>query len=144
MLPCCCSRFNFTTNITILLHRNPVCRRHKKEYLAPQIRSMNNWFHSEPKLPRSYDYPLANHIATNKSSDNPEMPLVSRLLSFFIIITAKCDEIDFQSDAMLLYGLLLTALSCNFSYWNLNFSVPKTPTALASTAGKVIHVETHP
>ncbi len=33
-----------------------------REYLAPQIRSMNNWFHSEGKLPWSYDYPLANQI----------------------------------------------------------------------------------
>ncbi len=47
----------------------------KREYLAPQIRSMNNCFHSEAKLPWSYDYPLANHIATNKSSANREMPL---------------------------------------------------------------------
>ena len=50
-----------------------------REYLAPQIRSMNNRFHSEAKLPWSYDYPLANHIATNKSSANREMPLFSRL-----------------------------------------------------------------
>ncbi len=41
-----------------------------REYLAPQIRRMNNRFHSEAKLPWSYDYPLANHIATNKSSAN--------------------------------------------------------------------------
>ncbi len=49
-----------------------------REYLAPQIRSMNNRFHSEAKLPWSYDYPLANHIATNKSSTNREMPLFPR------------------------------------------------------------------
>ncbi len=54
-----------------------------REYLPPQIRKMNNRFHSEAKLPWSYDYPLANHIATNKSSANREMPLFSRLyLSF--------------------------------------------------------------
>ena len=53
-----------------------------REYLAPQITSMNNRFHSEAKLPRSYDYPLANHIATNKSSANHEMPLFSRLYLF--------------------------------------------------------------
>ncbi len=35
-----------------------------REYLAPQIRSMNNGFHSEAKLPWSYDYPLGNRIAT--------------------------------------------------------------------------------
>ncbi len=35
-----------------------------REYLAPQIRSVNNRFHSAAKLPWSYDYPLANHIAT--------------------------------------------------------------------------------
>ncbi len=29
---------------------------------------MNNRFHSEAKLPWSYDYPLANHIVTNKNS----------------------------------------------------------------------------
>ncbi len=53
--------------------------RTNREYLAPQIRSMNNRFHSEAKLPWSYDYPLANHLATNKSSANREMPLFSRL-----------------------------------------------------------------
>ena len=41
-----------------------------REYLAPQIRSINNRFHSEAKLPWSNDYPLANHIATNKSCAN--------------------------------------------------------------------------
>ncbi len=46
-----------------------------REYLVPQIRSMNDWFQSEVKLPWSYDYPLANRIATNKSSANREMPL---------------------------------------------------------------------
>ena len=50
-----------------------------REYLAPQFRSMNNRFHSEAKLPWSYDYPLANHIATNKSSASREMTLFSRL-----------------------------------------------------------------
>ncbi len=55
----------------------------KRQYLAPQIRSMNNRFHSEAKLPRSYDYPLANHIATNKSSANHEVPLLSRLYPSF-------------------------------------------------------------
>ena len=50
-----------------------------REYLARQIRSMNNRFHSEAKLLWSYDYPLANHIATNKSSANREMSLFSRL-----------------------------------------------------------------
>ncbi len=49
------------------------------EYLAPKIRSMNNRFHSEAKLPWSYDYPLANHITTYKSSTYREMPLFSRL-----------------------------------------------------------------
>ncbi len=49
------------------------------EYLAPQIRRMNNRFHSEAKLPWSYDYPLANHFARNKSYANREMPLFSRL-----------------------------------------------------------------
>ncbi len=38
-----------------------------REYVAQQSRSMNNRFHSEAKLPWSYDYPLANHIATNKA-----------------------------------------------------------------------------
>ncbi len=52
-------------------------------YLAPQIRSMNNRFHSEAKLPWSHDYPLANHIATNKSSTNREMPLFLRLYPSF-------------------------------------------------------------
>ncbi len=52
-------------------------------YLAPQIRSMNNRFHSEAKLPWSNDYPLANHISTNKSSANLEMPLFSRLYPSF-------------------------------------------------------------
>ncbi len=52
--------------------------------LRRQIRSMNNRFHSEDKLPWSHDYPLANHIATNKRSANCEMPLFSRLhLPFF-------------------------------------------------------------
>ncbi len=50
-----------------------------REYLAPKIRSMNNRFHSEAKLPWSYDYPLANHITTYKSSTYREMPLFSRL-----------------------------------------------------------------
>ncbi len=54
-----------------------------REYLAPQIRSMSNRFHSEAKLPWSYDYPLANHIATNKSSANCQMPLFSRLYPSF-------------------------------------------------------------
>ncbi len=54
-----------------------------REYLAPQIRSMNNRFHSEAKLPWSYDYPLANHMATNKSSANREVPLFSRLYPSF-------------------------------------------------------------
>ncbi len=54
--------------------------------MAPQIRSMNNRFDSEAKLPWSYDYPLANHIATNKSclkSANREMPLISHLYPSF-------------------------------------------------------------
>ncbi len=50
-----------------------------RECLAPQIRSVNNRFHSEVKLPWSYDYSLANHTATNKRSANREMPLFSRL-----------------------------------------------------------------
>ncbi len=54
-----------------------------REYLAPQIRSMNNRFHSEAKLPWSYDYPLANYIATNKSCANREMPMFSRLYPSF-------------------------------------------------------------
>ncbi len=45
------------------------------EYLAPQIRSLNNHFHSEAKLSWLYDYPLANHIAIYKSSANREVPL---------------------------------------------------------------------
>ena len=49
------------------------------EYLVPQIRSMNIWFHSEAKLPWSYDYHLANHIATYKSSANRVVPLFSHL-----------------------------------------------------------------
>ncbi len=53
------------------------------EYLAPQICSVNNRFHSEAKLPWSYDYSLANHIATNKSSANREMPLFSHLYPSF-------------------------------------------------------------
>ncbi len=44
---------------------------------------MNNRFLSEAKLPWSYDYPLANHIATNESSANREMPLFSRLYPSF-------------------------------------------------------------
>ncbi len=44
---------------------------------------MNNRFHSEAKLPWSYDYPLANHTATNKSSANREMPLFSGLYPSF-------------------------------------------------------------
>ncbi len=51
----------------------------QREYLAPQICSMNNRFHLEAKLPWSYNYPLANHIVTNKSSANREMPQFSRL-----------------------------------------------------------------
>ncbi len=53
-----------------------------REFMAPQIRSMNNRFHSEAKLPWSYDYILANHSVTNKSSAN-EMLLFSRLYSSF-------------------------------------------------------------
>ncbi len=45
-----------------------------REYLAPQIRSMNNWFHSEAKLPWSYDYTLANHTATNKAPPTVRFP----------------------------------------------------------------------
>ncbi len=52
---------------------------YNREYLTPQIRSINNWFHSEAKLPWSYDYPLANHIVTNKISANREMPLLAPL-----------------------------------------------------------------
>ncbi len=56
---------------------------YSREYLVPQICSTNNRFHSEAKLPWSCDYPLANHIVTNKSSANHEMPLFLRLnLSF--------------------------------------------------------------
>ncbi len=44
---------------------------------------MNNRIHSEAKQPWSYDYPLANHIAANKSSANREMPLFSRLYPSF-------------------------------------------------------------
>ncbi len=45
---------------------------------------MNNRFHLEAKLPWSYDYPLVNHIATNKSSAiYREMPLFSRLYPSF-------------------------------------------------------------
>ncbi len=54
-----------------------------REYLVSQIRSMNNRFHSEAKLPCSYDYPLANHIATNKSPANRELLLFSRLCPSF-------------------------------------------------------------
>ncbi len=54
-----------------------------KEYLALQIRSMDNRFHSEAKLPWLYDYPLANHIATYKSSTNREMSLFSRIYPSF-------------------------------------------------------------
>ena len=54
---------------------------HNREYLAPKLRSMNNLFHSDAKLPSSYDYPLTNDIATNQSSTNHEMPLFSRLYS---------------------------------------------------------------
>ncbi len=60
-----------------------------REYLAPQIRSMNNRFHSEAKLPWSWDYPLANHIATYKSSTNCEVPLYSRPLPFFRVSSKK-------------------------------------------------------
>ncbi len=41
-------------------------------YLVPQIRSTNNRFHLEAKLPWSYGYHLANHIAIYKSSANCE------------------------------------------------------------------------
>ncbi len=54
-----------------------------REYLPAQIGSMNNRFHSEAKLPWSYDYSLANHIATNKNSTNREMPLFSRFYPSF-------------------------------------------------------------
>ncbi len=60
-----------------------------REYLAPQIRSMNNRFHSEDKLPWSYDYPLANHIATNKSYANREMPVFAPL-PFFRVSSENC------------------------------------------------------
>ena len=52
-----------------------------REFLVTEIRSMNNRFHSEAKLP--WSYPLANHIATNKSSANREMPLFSGLYPHF-------------------------------------------------------------
>ncbi len=65
-----------TTNIL-----NP--GRQNREYLAPQIRSMNNQFHLEAKLPWSYDYSLANDFATNKSSANREIPLFSHLYPSF-------------------------------------------------------------
>ncbi len=56
-----------------------------REYLAPKIRSMNNRFHSEAKLSWSYDYPLANLIATisNQSFAKREMPLFSCLCPSF-------------------------------------------------------------
>ncbi len=47
------------------------------EYLAPQIHSKNNQFHSEGKLPWSYDYRLAKHIATYKSAANRDVPVYS-------------------------------------------------------------------
>ncbi len=66
----------------VILYSN-FCILYNREYLAPQIHSMNNLFHSEAKLPWSYAYRLANHIATTKSSANREMPLVSRLYPSF-------------------------------------------------------------
>ncbi len=78
-----------------------------REYLAPQIRSMNNRFNSEAKLPWSYDYPSANYIATNKSSANREMPLFSRLYPSFgylrKIVQPRC----------LKYSLLPQPSTCN-------------------------------
>ncbi len=62
---------------------NYVFQVHNREYLAPQIRSMNNRFHSEAKLPWSYEYPLANHFAANKNSANREKPLFLRLCPSF-------------------------------------------------------------
>ncbi len=61
-----------------------LCLRYNNgEYLAPQIRGMNNRFHSETKIPWLYDYPLANHIATYKSPTNREVPLFSHLYPSF-------------------------------------------------------------
>ncbi len=54
-----------------------------REYLAPQIRSMNNRFHSEAKLPWLYDYPVASHTATYKSTANREVSLGFAPLPFF-------------------------------------------------------------
>ena len=62
------------------------CLMHKylnREYLAPQIRSMNNRLYSQAKLHWSYGYLLANHIATNKSSAAREIPLFPRLYPSF-------------------------------------------------------------
>ncbi len=56
---------------------------YNREYFGATNSHMNNRFHSEAKLPWSYDYPLANHIGTNKSSANREMPLLSRLYTSF-------------------------------------------------------------
>ncbi len=86
-----CSKIRYIIFINIIIRRlhnyqciqNSYAFRSNREYLAPQICSMNNWFHSEAKLQWSHDYPLANHIATNKSSANREMPLFLRLYPSF-------------------------------------------------------------
>ncbi len=65
-----------------------------REYLVPQIRSINNRIHSEAKIPRSYDYPVANHIATNKSSANHEMTCF-RAFTLLLGIFGKCSRQGF-------------------------------------------------
>ncbi len=61
----------------------------------PQIRSMNYRFHSEAKLPWSYDYPLANHIVINNSAANREVP-VFVALPFFRVSLENFPEKGFK------------------------------------------------
>ncbi len=93
---------------------------------------MINRFHSA-KLPWSHDYPLANHIATNKSSAKCAMPLFSRLCPSFGYLR------KIFLPGGLKYSLFITnswhcsqakrSLICNTCKWNcLLLDIPPSPT----------------
>ncbi len=102
---------------------------YNRGYLAPQICCMNNRFHSEAKLSWSYDCPLANHIVTNKSSANREIPVLAPLHFFQdnlrkIIPPFKILPILFQPSLFWIFPVTdLTKVTC----WDCeksNFELP--------------------
>ena len=115
--------------------------------MAPQICSMNNRFHSEAKLPWSYDHPLANHIATNKSSTNREMPLFSRFYPSFGYLRKIFPPMGLKYSLYIVYSSCNTCHSVKFhghsalgytqrkASWAANHGKPKVHGLLPPTHG---------